>query len=79
MRGSLHPTQKPVALLEYLINTYTDEGETILDNCMGSGSTAIAAIRTNRQFLGFETNELFYHSSLKRIGNELDSSQKIIC
>lgn len=49
-----HPTQKPVALIEYLIKTYTNEGETILDNCMGSGTTAIAAIRTKRNFIGFE-------------------------
>ena len=53
----LHPTQKPVALFEYLINTYTVEGETILDNCMGSGTTAVASINTNRNFIGFELDE----------------------
>lgn len=52
--GKLHPTQKPVALLEYLIKTYTNEGETVLDNCMGSGSTGVACINTNRNFIGIE-------------------------
>ena len=53
----LHPTQKPVALCEYLIKTYTNEGETVLDNCMGSGTTAIACINTNRNFIGFELDK----------------------
>lgn len=66
-----HPTQKPVALIEYLIKTYTNEGETVLDNCMGSGTTAIAAIRTKRNFIGFETNEEYYRKSLERIKREL--------
>ena len=52
--SKLHPTQKPVALLEYLIKTYTLEGETVLDNCMGSGSTGVACINTNRNFIGIE-------------------------
>lgn len=51
--GKLHPTQKPVELIEYLIKTYSNEGDVILDNCMGSGTTAIAAINTNRNFIGF--------------------------
>lgn len=51
---TVHPTQKPVALFEYLIRTYTNEGETILDNCIGSGTTAVAAINTNRNFIGIE-------------------------
>ena len=54
MRGSLHPTKKPFPLMEYLIKTYTNENETILDNVMGSGTTAIAAINTKRNFIGFE-------------------------
>ena len=66
-----HPTQKPVALLEYLIKTYTNEGETILDNCMGSGTSAIAAIRTKRNYIGFELNEEYYRKSLDRIQREL--------
>ena len=62
-----HPTQKPVALFEHLIKTYTNKGDTILDNCMGSGSTAIACINTKRNFIGFELNEEYYNISLKRI------------
>ena len=57
----LHPTQKPVTLFEYLIKTYTNEGETVLDNCMGSGTTAIAAINTNRNYIGFELDEGYYN------------------
>ena len=63
----LHPTQKPIELLEYLIKTYTEEGETILDNCMGSGSTGIACLNTNRKFIGFEQDELYYQKTVKRI------------
>lgn len=63
----IHPTQKPVELFEYLIKTYTNEGETVLDNCMGSGTTAIAAINTNRNYIGFELDEEYYKASLDRI------------
>lgn len=63
----VHPTQKPVPLLEYLIKTYTQEGETVLDATMGSGSTGCAAINTNRRFIGFETDEKFYDIAEKRI------------
>lgn len=66
-KGKVHPTQKPVMLFEYLIKTYTDEGETVLDNCMGSGTTAIACLNTERNFIGFELNEEYYNISLKRI------------
>jgi site-specific DNA-methyltransferase (adenine-specific) len=70
MRESgLHPTQKPVALFEYLIKTYTSEGETVLDNCMGSGTTAIACINTNRNFIGFELDENYYQIAMERIEN----------
>lgn len=65
-RGGLHPTQKPVALLEYLIKTYTKAGDTVLDNCMGSGSTAVAAINTGRNYIGFETNPQYYEIAMKR-------------
>lgn len=65
-----HPTQKAVALIEYLINTYTNEGETILDNCIGSGTTAIAAIRTKRNFIGFELQKEYYDIANKRIKDE---------
>ncbi|WP_188068992.1 DNA-methyltransferase [Brevibacillus brevis] len=58
-REALHPTQKPVALFEYLIRTYTNEGDIVLDNCMGSGTTAVAAVRTGRNFIGFETESKY--------------------
>lgn len=67
--GKLHPTQKPVDLIEWLIKTYSNEGDLILDNCMGSGTTAIAALNTGRHFIGFETDENYYNESLKRIDN----------
>lgn len=69
-QDQLHPTQKPVELLEYLIKTYTNEGETVLDNCMGSGTTAIAAIRTKRNFIGFELNKEYFDIANKRIKAE---------
>ena len=62
-----HSTQKPVDLLEYLIKTYTNEGETVLDNCIGSGSTAVACVNTNRNFIGFETVEKYCEIARKRI------------
>lgn len=66
-KGKLHPTQKPVELLEYLIRTYSEAGDTILDNCMGSGSTGIACINTNRNFIGIELNEEYFNIAHKRI------------
>lgn len=65
--GRLHPTQKPVPLLEYLVKTYTNEGEIVLDNCIGSGSTALACINTNRQYIGFETDINHYNTALSRV------------
>lgn len=65
-----HPTQKPVPLFEWLIKTYTNEGDTVLDNCSGSGTTAIACIRNNRNYICIEKNEQYYNDSLKRIENE---------
>ena len=62
-----HPTQKPVALLEYLIKTYTNEGETVLDNCMGSGSTCVAAINTGRHYVGFALDPGYCEIARKRI------------
>ena len=62
-----HPTQKPVALLEYLIKTYTNEGEIVLDNCMGSGSTGIACINTNRNFIGYELDEHYFQIAKERL------------
>ena len=66
-----HPTQKPVALLEYLIKTYTNEGETVLDNCMGSGSTGVACVNTNRNFIGYELNEKYFEIAGKRINEAM--------
>ena len=66
----IHPTQKPIALLEYLIKTYTNEGETVLDNCMGSGSTGVACINTNRNFIGMELDEKYFEIAKERIENE---------
>lgn len=63
----LHPTQKPVALFEYLIRTYTNEGETVLDNCIGSGTTAVACINTKRNYIGFETDTTYCEIANKRI------------
>lgn len=66
-RGKVHPTQKPVALLERLILTYTNEGENVLDNCMGSGSTGVAALNTKRSFIGMEKEEKYYNIARERV------------
>lgn len=65
----IHPTQKSCALFEYLIKTYTNENDIVLDNCMGSGTTAIAAINTGRRFVGFETNREYFVALQERIAN----------
>ena len=67
MRGGLHPTQKPFPLMEYLIKTYTNENETVLDNCMGSGTTAIACLNTNRKYIGFELDKNYFDIANERI------------
>lgn len=72
-KSSLHPTQKPVALLEYLIKTYTLEGERVLDFTMGSGSTGVARIRTGRKFIGIEKDENYFDIAEKRITEEIYS------
>ena len=72
----LHPTQKPTELFEYLIKTYTNEGETVLDNCMGSGTTAVACINTNRDFIGFELDKKFFDISIERINSCYASKTK---
>lgn len=64
----VHPTEKPVALLEYLVKTYTNEGDTVLDNCMGSGSTGVACKNTNREFIGMELDEKYYKIACERLG-----------
>lgn len=63
----VHPTQKPVSLLEYLICTYTNEGETVLDNCMGSGSTGVACVNTGRNFIGMELDPGYFETAKRRI------------
>ena len=63
----LHPTQKPVALLEYLINTYSDEGDTVLDFTFGSGTTGVAALNTNRKFIGVEAEENYFDIGASRM------------
>jgi site-specific DNA-methyltransferase (adenine-specific) len=68
-KGKLHPTQKPVELLEYLIKTYTNENETVLDNCMGSGSTGVACKNLNRKFIGIELDNTYFEIAKKRIEN----------
>lgn len=65
-----HPTQKPLDLIRYLVRTYTNEGDTVLDNCMGSGTTAVASIKENRHFIGFETNKEYFDKANKRINAE---------
>ena len=67
----IHPTQKPVALMEYLIRTYTNEGETVLDNCMGSGTTGVACKNLNRSFIGIELDPEYFKIAEKRINENL--------
>lgn len=66
-KSNLHPTQKPVALCEYLIKTYTDNGMTVLDNCMGSGSTGVACLNTGRKFIGIEKDKQYFEVAKERI------------
>lgn len=66
-KEALHPTQKPVVLYEWFIKTYTNEGQTVLDNCIGSGTTAIACINTNRNYIGFELDKQYYDIANERI------------
>ncbi|MCL2846990.1 MAG: site-specific DNA-methyltransferase [Firmicutes bacterium] len=73
--GKLHPTQKPVALMEYLIRTYTNEGDVVMDPCCGSGTTAIACIRTGRKFIGFEKDAEYFKVAKERIEKELGVEQ----
>ena len=65
--GKVHPTQKPVALMEYLIKTYTNEGETVMDNCMGSGTTGVACMNTGRKFIGMEQDAEYFQVARARI------------
>ena len=76
--GKYHPTQKSVNLLEYLIKTYTNENNLVLDNTMGSGSTGVACVNTNRKFIGIELDEKYYDISCKRIKDAIkDKKQQL--
>lgn len=66
-RKGMHPTEKPVDLIAYLIKTFTNEGEVVLDNCIGSGTTAVAALLTKRKFIGFETDQSYYDMAMARV------------
>jgi site-specific DNA-methyltransferase (adenine-specific) len=66
---TVHPTQKPVALLEYLVKTYTNEGDIVLDNCMGSGSTGVACVNTGRRFIGMELDKGYFDIAVQRIAD----------
>ena len=70
LTSNLHPTQKPVDLLKYLVLTYSNTGDTILDSCMGSGSTGIACLHTGRNFIGIEKEEKYYNIAKERMNNE---------
>lgn len=74
--SNIHPTQKPVALCEYLIRTYTNEGDTVLDNCMGSGSTGIACFNTGRKFIGIERDPAYFAAAKERITTTLSKGAK---
>lgn len=75
--NSLHPTQKPIALMEYLVRTYTNEGDLILDFTMGSGSTGVAARNTNRRFIGIEKDEQYFEIAQMRINKELKPLKRV--
>lgn len=77
-KNKYHPTQKPVSLFEYLIKTYSNENEIVLDNCMGSGTSAVAALKTNRRYIGFETEPKYIEITNKRLEsvyNEIDDNK----
>lgn len=75
---AVHPTQKPVALLEYLVKTYTNEGDLVLDNCMGSGSTGVACVNTGRRFIGMELDPRYFEIAEKRISEATEQMAVMI-
>lgn len=77
-KNTVHPTQKPIALMEYLVRTFSNEGETVLDNCMGSGTTGVACIRSGRKFIGMEKDQTYYEIAKKRIEDETNKTKKEI-
>ena len=74
-KAALHPTQKPVALCEYLIKTYTNEGEVVLDNCFGSCSTGVACVNTKRKFIGIELDTDYFKMSVGRLNKALKKNE----
>ena len=74
-KSGYHPTQKPVALMEYLIKTYTNEGETVLDNCMGSGTTGVACLNTGRNFIGIELDDKYFEIAKERIESHMPKNR----
>lgn len=78
-KSALHPTQKPVALLEYLVKTYTNEGDVVLDNCMGSGSTGVACVNTGRRFIGIELDPIYFSVAEQRIGEAIKTWEDTYC
>lgn len=76
---ALHPTQKPIELLQYLIKTYTNENDVVLDNCMGSGSTGVACLNTNRKFIGIELDGKYFDIAKERIENTYKELTKKVC
>ena len=78
-REGLHPTQKPVDLFAYLIRTYTRPGQLVLDSCMGSGTTAVAAIREGRDYIGFEIDPQYYRTAVKRVIAEQNRKEERVC
>lgn len=75
---AVHPTQKPVELAEWLIRTYTNPQDTVLDNCMGSGTTGVAALGTGRYFIGIEQNENYYRTAVERISTKYAMIERVI-
>ena len=75
-KNKVHPTQKPVALMEYLVKTYTNEGDLVLDFTMGSGTTGVACRNLNRKFIGIELDEYYYQIACDRIQNETGKEDK---
>ena len=76
--SKLHPTQKPVALMEYMIRTYTNEGMTVLDNCMGSGTTGVACANTGRNFIGMEMDAGYFQIAKDRIGDTVSVQKELM-
>lgn len=72
--GRLHNTQKPVELMEYLIRTYSNEGQTVLDNSMGSGTTGVACMNTGRRFIGIERDDVYFDTCIKRISGCIEAT-----